>query len=53
MLMEVGRKVRDIFADGSSTRERLLRIADDSLIEVLANVVTGTLGGNTGILKKQ
>jgi hypothetical protein len=49
MLMEVGRKVRDIFADGSSARERLLRLADDSLIEALAKGVTGTLGGKTGI----
>ena len=49
MLMEVGRKVRDIFADGSTAHERLLRLADDSLIESLANGVTGTLGGKTGI----
>lgn len=48
-LIEVGRKVRDIFADGSSSRERILRIADNDLIESLAKGVTGTLGGKTGI----
>jgi len=47
--MEVGRKVRDIFVDGSSARERLLQVADDSLIEALAKGVTGALGGKTGI----
>ena len=49
MLMEVGRKVRDIFAEGSSARERVLRLADDALIKTLAQNVTGTLGGKTGI----
>ena len=49
MLMEVGTKVRNIFADGSPTRERLLRLADDSLIEALAHGVSGSLGGKTGI----
>lgn len=48
-LIEVGRKVRDIFADGSSSRERILSVADDALIESLAKGVTGTLGGKTGI----
>ena len=49
MLMEVGTKVRNIFADGSPVRERLLRLADDSLIEALAHGVSGSLGGKTGI----
>ena len=49
MLMEVGTKVRDIFADGSPVRERLLRHADDYLIEALAHGVSGSLGGKTGI----
>ena len=49
MLMEVGRKVRDIFADGSPARERLIKVADDTLLETLAKGVTGTLGGKTGV----
>ena len=31
MLMEVGRKVRDIFADGSSARDRIYEIGDERL----------------------
>lgn len=49
MLMEVGRKVRDVFADGSSARERILQIGSDALIESLAKGVSGTLGGKTGV----
>ena len=49
MLIEVGRKVRDIFADGSSARDRIYEMGDDALIESLAKAVSGTLGGKTGI----
>jgi hypothetical protein len=49
MLMDVGRKVRDIFAGGCSAPDRIFKIADDSLIESLAKNVSGTLGGKTGI----
>ena len=49
MLMEVGTKVRDIYASGSPVRERVLQRADDGLIESLAHGVCGSLGGRTGI----
>ena len=49
MLMEVVRKLRDLFAYGSSARERILQLGDDALIESLAKGVSGTLGGKTGI----
>lgn len=49
MLMEVGLKVRDIFADGSPRRDRVLAAADNALIEALARGITGALGGKVGI----
>jgi len=49
MLLEVGGKVRDIFAGGSKAEERIRRMADDALVESLARGVTGSLGGKTGI----
>lgn len=49
MLQEVGTKVRDMFAHGSSVSERILERADDALINSLAKGVTGSLGGKTGI----
>jgi hypothetical protein len=49
MMIEVGAKVRDLFADGSSASERVRKIADDALIRSLAEGVSGSLGGKTGI----
>ena len=49
MLIEVGRKVRDIFSDGSPVSDRIRRNAGDELIQALATGVSGTLGGKTGI----
>jgi hypothetical protein len=49
MLMEVGTKVRDLFAGGSKVSERILSCADEALIASLAKGVTGSLGGKTGI----
>jgi len=48
-MLEVGRKVRDLFADGCSSPERLRTLADDDLINRLAAGVAGRLGGKTGI----
>lgn len=48
-LMEVGGKVRDIFADGSPAADRVRRVASDSLIGTLAQRVSGSLGGKVGI----
>jgi hypothetical protein len=49
MLLEVGRKVRDIYADGSKDSGRMLQLADDALIQSLARGVAGSLGSKTGI----
>jgi hypothetical protein len=49
MMLEVGGKVRDIFADGSSSAERIRSVASDELIRSLAEGVSGSLGGKTGI----
>jgi hypothetical protein len=48
-LEAVGRRVRDIYADGSPNAERILRLADDAYLARLAQAVTGTLGGKVGI----
>jgi hypothetical protein len=49
MLMEVGRKVRDVYADGSRNGGRMLQVADDDLLQSLARGVAGSLGAKTGI----
>ena len=48
-LCEVGGRVRDLFADGCASGQRLSSIADDRLVRSLANAVTGGLGGKVGI----
>lgn len=49
MMIEVGGKVRDIFAEGSSSGDRVREKANDGLIRSLAEGVSGSLGGKTGI----
>ncbi len=51
-LSELGRRVRDLFAEGlteASAVERLHRLASDEYLDVLARAVTGELGGKVGI----
>ena len=51
-LCEVGRKVRDIYADGAAddaAAERLRSLADDAYVETLARAVTGDLGHKVGV----
>ncbi len=48
-LEEVGRKVRDLYVDVSSHPDRVLKIADDCYVALLAQAVTGNLGGKIGI----
>lgn len=48
-MLEVGRRVRDLFAEGCSSPERLRVCADDDLVKRLATGVAGRLGGKTGI----
>jgi hypothetical protein len=48
-LEEVGTKVRDLYAQNSDARDRVVTLADDQYIADLANAVTGNLGGKVGI----
>lgn len=48
-LIEVGKKVREIFLSGSKEPERIAATANDALLESLADAVTGELGGKVGI----
>lgn len=48
-LVEVGIRVRDIYADGSSSPEHLRSVVDDGYLSDLASAVTGELGGAVGV----
>lgn len=48
-LTALGRRVRDLYAGGSSSPHRLLEFVDDDYIASLASAITGHLGGRVGI----
>jgi hypothetical protein len=48
-LVEVGRKVRDIYAGGSTAPGRIATLCDDSYVRTLAVAVSGSLGGKVGV----
>jgi hypothetical protein len=48
-LEEVGRKVRDLYAEHSREPGRLRNVASDTLVARLAAAVTGELGGKVGV----
>ncbi|MEP7311640.1 MAG: BREX system ATP-binding protein BrxD [Pseudomonadota bacterium] len=48
-LFDVGRRVRDIFADGQPEETRIRAKVDDAYIETLARAVAGSLGGKVGV----
>jgi hypothetical protein len=48
-MLEVGQKVRDLFAEGSPAQSRLRERAGDDLLKRLAEGVAGRLGGKTGV----
>lgn len=48
-LVEVGRRVRDLFAGGSQNESRLRSLVSDAYVERLAHAVAGKLGGKVGI----
>jgi hypothetical protein len=48
-LMEVGKRVRDIYADGCKNPSRVQCLATDGLLELLADRIGGALGNRTGI----
>ena len=48
-LEAVGRKIRDLYAEGAAAPGRVLERADDAYLGSLARAVTGGLGGRVGI----
>jgi hypothetical protein len=48
-LASVGRRVRDIDADGRAHEQRLRGVVDDAYVDTLATAVAGGLGGKVGI----
>lgn len=48
-LTAVGRRVRDLFAEGRTSEARIRKVVDDAYIETLARAVTGRLGGKVGV----
>jgi hypothetical protein len=48
-LVEVGRKVRDIYAVGSTAPDRIASLCGDAYVRTLAVAVSGSLGGKVGV----
>lgn len=48
-LRELGRRVRDIYTAGTAAGERVSGTVDDGYIDLLAQRVTGALGGKVGV----
>ncbi len=48
-LLAVGRRVRDIYAEGRLNEERLRDMVDDGYLDMLARAVAGGLGGKVGV----
>lgn len=48
-LVEVGRKIRDLYAIGRDSAERIAERVDDAYIVDLARAVVGKLGGKVGV----
>ena len=48
-LVELGTRVRDIFAAGADNPERIHTVVDDAYVATLAKAVGGELGGRTGV----
>jgi hypothetical protein len=48
-LLAVGRRVRDLYAEGRPNEARLRQRVDDRYLELLAEAVAGGLGGKVGV----
>lgn len=48
-LQEVGQRVRDLYAEGATSPDRVRRLVDDAYVATLAHAVTGGLGGKVGV----
>ncbi len=49
LLGQVGRRVRDLFAEGTENADRIRQRVDDACVARLAQTVTGHLGGKVGV----
>lgn len=49
LLREVGATVRNLYANGSESAERVNELVDDDYIATLASAVSGSLGGQVGV----
>ena len=49
LLGEVGRRVRDLYAGGSTDPDRIGAVVDDGYLTELALAVSGSLGGRVGV----
>jgi len=49
LLAAVGRRIRDLYAEGAGSPERIHSKVDDDYIAALAQAVTGDLGGKVGV----
>ncbi|SDZ46131.1 P-loop protein of unknown function [Micromonospora pattaloongensis] len=48
-LVELGARVRDLYADGSAASDRVRALVDDAYLGDLARAVAGGLGGKVGV----
>jgi hypothetical protein len=48
-LLAVGRRVRDIYAEGRPHEDRLRALVDDAYLDTLSTAVAGGLGGKIGV----
>ncbi len=48
-LLEVGRRVREVYVQDRPNASRLCAVVDDAYIELLAHAVAGGLGGKVGV----
>lgn len=48
-LVELGVRVRDLYATGSDHAERIRTVVDDAYLGLLADAVAGSLGGSIGV----
>jgi hypothetical protein len=48
-LLLLGRNVRDLYAAGSSAKDRIIELIDDDYLGILSGAVAGRLGGKVGV----
>lgn len=48
-LEHVGRSVRDLYASGAASSDRIHALVDDKYVSTLASAVAGSLGGRVGV----